>query len=134
MSAPWSPKASTISFHSEENGRRLEELKALGLPFSPPANTGEAAPASSVLKDTVWVLTGTLSQPRETFAERIRAAGGKVTSSISANTTYLLAGESPGSKLDKARKLGIRVLDETGFESLLAGKHRPAVVQRVPRE
>lgn len=108
-------------FHSEDNQRRLAELRELGLPFSPSATAGsEGVPVSTVLAGTVWVLTGTLSQPREIFAERIRSAGGKVTSSVSANTTYLLAGESAGSKLDKARKLNVPILDEAGFEALLA--------------
>jgi DNA ligase (NAD+) len=68
------------------------------------------------------VITGTLSQPRETFADRIRAAGGKVSGSVSAKTSCLLAGTEAGSKLDKARQLKVKVLDEAGFEALLAGQ------------
>lgn len=110
-------------FRAPENLQRLDELRALGLPFAAtPSTSGPAGPASTILQGSTWVLTGTLSQPREVFAERIRAAGGKVSSSVSAQTTYLLAGEKAGSKLDKARKLAVQVLDEAGFESLLAGE------------
>ena len=71
------------------------------------------------LKGTIWVLTGTLSQPREEFAEAIRQAGGKVSSSISTKTSYLLAGEETGSKLDRAKKLKVPVIDETEFRRLI---------------
>jgi DNA ligase (NAD+) len=66
------------------------------------------------------VLTGTLPQwSREQATERIMAAGGRVTSSVSKNTDYLVAGESAGSKLQKAEKLGVPVLDEQGLRELL---------------
>ncbi len=68
---------------------------------------------------TTWVITGTLSQPREEMAEMILSRGGKVTGSVSKKTTYLLAGEEAGSKLEKAGKLGVRVLDEAAFRALL---------------
>jgi DNA ligase (NAD+) len=51
--------------------------------------------------------------------ERVAALGGDVSDSISARTTYLVAGTAPGSKLDRARKLGVAVLDEAGFAKLL---------------
>jgi DNA ligase (NAD+) len=65
------------------------------------------------------VITGTLQRPRSYFVERLEAAGGTFTSSVSKNTDYVLAGEEAGSKLDKARELGVTVLDEAGFEELL---------------
>lgn len=108
-------------FRAGDNQALLGELRALGLPFAPsPAGEAASAPSSNQLENTTWVLTGTLSQPRDVFAERIRSAGGKVSSSVSAQTTYLLAGDKAGSKLDKARKLGIQILDEAGFEALLS--------------
>ncbi|MCF7837574.1 MAG: NAD-dependent DNA ligase LigA [Candidatus Marinimicrobia bacterium] len=68
------------------------------------------------LAGLTFVLTGTLAGgPREYFAERIRAAGGQVSSSVSAKTDYLLAGENAGSKLAKARKLNVPVLTEAEF-------------------
>jgi DNA ligase (NAD+) len=67
------------------------------------------------------VITGTLSAPRDDVVERIEAAGGKVTGSISRKTDYLVAGEDAGSKLDKARTLGVEVLDEAALDRLLGG-------------
>ncbi len=107
-------------FASPENQAMLAELETLGLPVN--AEKAESAPADStkaVLAGTTWVITGTLSQPREAFNDRILAAGGKVSSSISAATTYLLAGEKAGSKLAKANSLGVKVIDEAAFEEML---------------
>jgi DNA ligase (NAD+) len=66
------------------------------------------------------VITGTLSRPRDHFIERLEAAGGTFTSSVSKNTDYVLAGEEAGSKLERARDLGVPVIDEAGFEELLS--------------
>jgi DNA ligase (NAD+) len=71
------------------------------------------------LTGTTWVITGTLTEPREIFAERILAAGGKVSGAVSKATTYLLAGEKAGSKLAKAQSLGVQVIDELTFGTLL---------------
>ncbi|MFZ5980446.1 MAG: NAD-dependent DNA ligase LigA [Candidatus Zixiibacteriota bacterium] len=67
----------------------------------------------------VFVITGTLSKPRNHFKNLIEERGGKVTGSVSSHTDFVLCGEDPGSKLDKARKLGIKVLDEDDFHKLL---------------
>jgi DNA ligase (NAD+) len=66
------------------------------------------------------VITGTLSESREAIAELIIARGGKVSGSVSKKTSYVLAGENAGSKLDKAKQLGVRVIDETEFRRLLS--------------
>jgi DNA ligase (NAD+) len=71
------------------------------------------------LQGTIWVITGRLSQSREAIAELIRSLGGKVSLSISAKTTYLLAGEDPGSKLARAQKLGVSVLEESRFREMI---------------
>src|SRR5258708_7877704 len=68
---------------------------------------------------STWVLPATLRQAREEIAELIRQNGGRVPSSISAKTTYLLAGEEAGSKLDKAKRLGVKVLSEAEFREML---------------
>lgn len=75
---------------------------------------------SHPLVGKTWVLTGTLpTLTRQEASEKIEAVGGKVTSSVSKKTDYILAGESAGSKLEKAHKLGIQILDEPGFLQLL---------------
>ncbi|MDQ2069156.1 NAD-dependent DNA ligase LigA [Natronospira bacteriovora] len=76
---------------------------------------------NGALAGKTFVLTGTLpSMTREEAKERIEAAGGKVTGSVSGKTDYLVAGESAGSKLAKAEKLGVEILDQAGLERLLA--------------
>jgi DNA ligase (NAD+) len=67
-----------------------------------------------------FVLTGTLEHyTRDEAAAEISARGGKVTSSVSKKTSYVVAGESPGSKLAKAEQLGVTILDEGAFDQLL---------------
>ena len=67
----------------------------------------------------VFVLTGTLSIPREEARQRIEAAGGKVSGTVSRRTNFVVAGDDAGSKLDKARELGIEVIDEGKLLELL---------------
>ena len=99
--------------------RLLEKLRSSGLNFGE-RDPQELAPASDgPFKGTIWVLTGTLSRPRDETAELIRLRGGKVSGSVSAKTTYLLAGEEAGSKLEKAQKLGVKVLTEDEFRKLI---------------
>ena len=81
-----------------------------------PSTAPEAKPGFS---QSTWVITGTLSQPRDEIAEIIISRGGKVSGSVSKKTSYLLAGHEAGSKLEKARKLGVRVLSEEEFRQML---------------
>jgi len=67
-----------------------------------------------------FVLTGALSVPRDEMAKEIEANGGKVSTSVSKATDYVVVGEAAGSKLEKARKLGIETLDEDALRRLLA--------------
>jgi DNA ligase (NAD+) len=94
----------------------IEDLRRLGLHLEqegPP-------PGEGPLRDQTFVLTGTLPDlTREEAQERIMSAGGKVTGSVSKKTSYVVAGASPGSKLAKAEKLGVPVLDEAGLLALL---------------
>ncbi len=66
-----------------------------------------------------FVITGTLSKDRDFFKDIIEKYGGKTSGSVSKKTSYLLAGEKAGSKLDKANELGVQVLTEADFEDLL---------------
>ncbi len=69
-----------------------------------------------------FVLTGSLERhTRDEATAEIESRGGKVTGSVSKKTSFVVAGESPGSKLAKAEQLGVTILDEDGFEALLAG-------------
>jgi DNA ligase (NAD+) len=78
-------------------------------------------PGDGPLNGKTFVLTGTLPDlTREQATERITAEGGKVTSSVSKKTDYVVAGESAGSKLAKAERLGVAVLDEPGLLKLLS--------------
>ena len=94
----------------------IGRLRAAGLRFEeegPPPGEGPLAGVTFVITGTLPTLT------REQASERIAAAGGRVTSAVSKKTEYLLAGESPGSKLEKAQRLGVGVLDEAGLLELL---------------
>jgi DNA ligase (NAD+) len=94
----------------------IADLRAAGLQFEQEG----PAPGEGPLADQTFVLTGTLPDlTREEATERILAAGGKVTGSVSKKTSYVVAGASPGSKLAKAEKLGVQVLDEAGLLALL---------------
>ncbi|MFK7894214.1 MAG: NAD-dependent DNA ligase LigA [Myxococcota bacterium] len=73
----------------------------------------------SFLDGLTFVLTGTLSEPRPEWKRRIEAAGGKVTGSVSKKTNYVVAGADPGSKVTKAAKLDVPILDEAGIAKLL---------------
>lgn len=102
-------------FREEKNVQRLDRLRAAGLQFANPKEDR----ASDKLAGTTWVITGTLSQGRDEVADIIRSHGGKVSSSVSSKTSYLLAGEEAGSKLEKATKLGVKVLSEAEFQELI---------------
>ncbi len=105
-------------FAEPRNRALLEKLRANGVQMLPAEN---AAPRSEVLRGLTFVLTGTLpSLTRDEAAALIESHGGKVGSSVSKKTNYVVAGEAAGSKLEKAQSLGITVLDEAGLQALIA--------------
>ncbi|MGO9600365.1 MAG: NAD-dependent DNA ligase LigA [Isosphaeraceae bacterium] len=106
-------------FANPEHQQLLDDLAAVGVapePYRPPAAGSGGA---LVFAGKTFVLTGTLPQRTRPEAEAlIKKLGGKVTGSVSKMTSYVLAGADPGSKLDKAKALGIAVIDEDEFERL----------------
>jgi DNA ligase (NAD+) len=104
-------------FQEKQNRKIIERLEKLGV--RPRIEPRTAQTADSPFTRSTWVITGTLSQPREEIAEMIIARGGKVSGSVSKKTSYVLAGEAAGSKLDKAKQLGVRVVDEAAFRKML---------------
>lgn len=107
-------------FSHEPNRRVVEKLRAAGVRMQAAAPSLEAARGIQTLEGQTWVITGTLpTLSREAAAALIKAHGGKVTGSVSSNTDYLLAGEKAGSKLDRAVKLGVPVVDEDGLREMI---------------
>lgn len=104
-------------FFSDKNNLKLiEELRKSGLTFT----SEKKVIVQSALTGKTFVLTGTLSAfSRDEAGARIIALGGKVTSSVSKNTDFVVAGEKAGSKLTKAESLGVKVLDESTFLKML---------------
>ncbi len=112
---------STLTFFRSEAGQRtLQRFAELGI--NPTSDNYAPKPAEAPhlpFTGKTFVITGTLSQDRDHFKTLIEKNGGKVSGSVSKNTDYLLAGEAAGSKLEKARQLGVAVLDEPAFGALL---------------
>jgi DNA ligase (NAD+) len=99
----------------------VDKWRAAGVQLETPGFDPSAA-AARLLAGITVVITGTLpTYSRDDAAEAVRAAGGKVSSSVSKKTSFVVAGENPGSKHDKAVELGVRILDEPAFRLLLEG-------------
>jgi DNA ligase (NAD+) len=106
-------------FQQPRNQRVIEKLRESGL--WPSVTDEELVEMPQPLSGLTFVLTGTLPNlSRSEAKKRLEAKGGKVTGSVSGRTNYLVAGASPGSKLQKAQKLGIPVIDEEGMLALLS--------------
>jgi DNA ligase (NAD+) len=112
--------ASVAEFFSERANRRvIERLRAAGVD----PRHERAQPRSTRLAGLTFVFTGTLPRrSREEAGAEVMANGGKVSSSVSKKTSYVVVGADPGSKYDQAQSLGVAILDEDQFDQLLEGK------------
>ncbi len=108
-------------FEQPHNREVVEQLRAAGVTWA--EHDGEADTSPKPLAGKTFVLTGSLpTLEREDAKALIEAAGGKVSGSVSKKTHYVVAGEAAGSKLDKARELGVEVIDEAALRALLAAE------------
>ncbi|MFC4453342.1 NAD-dependent DNA ligase LigA [Deinococcus sonorensis] len=105
------------ALHDDAMQRLLRKLQAAGL--NPQTQQQERGTALAGLN---FVITGSLSRPRDEFKAVIEQEGGRVTGSVTGKTSYLLAGEDAGSKLTRAQELKVPVLDEAGLEALLESR------------
>ncbi len=110
--------------HNREVIERLRDPAVAGIhwPVAAPKPADHAPPGAAAgppLAGRTFVITGTLSRPRDAIKADLIAAGAKVTDSVSSKTDYLVAGEKAGSKLAKAEKLGVSVLDEAALAPML---------------
>jgi len=107
-------------FADEDNRRLVDELRTLGLRFEAGE---EERPVEGPLTGKTYVITGTLVRySREQAKAALEKLGARVSDSVSKKTAGLVAGESPGSKLEKAQALGVPILDEAALELLLRGE------------
>ena len=91
---------------------------------------GEQVSLDGPLSGSSFCITGTLSRPRKEIALSIKSEGGKVVSSVSGNLDFLVAGESTGSKFDKANRLGVRIISESELDEMLGG----SILEELPEE
>lgn len=107
---------SILDFFSDSyNNDILNDLKSHGVI----PQTVENNKVSQLLDGMTFVITGTLSDTRDKFSAIIKANGGKTSSAVSKNTSYVLAGENPGSKYDKAQALGVKIISENDFRQMI---------------
>jgi DNA ligase (NAD+) len=105
----------------DTNRQEIKRLRERGILME---EQGDPSESGGVLEGRQFVLTGTLSRfTREEAKTKIQSLGGRVTATVSKNTDYLVAGTSAGSKLEKARQLGIQILDEEALQKLMESGH-----------
>jgi DNA ligase (NAD+) len=110
-------------FQNEAHRRIIEKLKEIGLKMTQDARPSPAGADGAELSGKTFVVTGTLEHfSREEIEGLIKSLGGKAAGSVSKKTSYVVAGDAAGSKLEKAKKLGVPVLNEEAFEKLIGRK------------
>ncbi len=110
--------AHIVGFFAQAHNREaIERLVAAGVHWGPPE---VRAPRAQPLAGKTVVITGTLSRPRDSIKAELESLGARVTGSVSRSTDLLLAGKEAGSKLEKARALGVRIIGESALEDLVA--------------
>ena len=102
-------------FKDDDNKKLLEKLHDFGII----PQSADSEKVSDKFKNLTFVITGTLSKPRSDYEAIIKSMGGKVSSSVSKKTSYVLCGENPGSKFDKATSLGVIIIDENSFKDMV---------------
>jgi DNA ligase (NAD+) len=107
-------------FNEKENLHTLDTLKKMGLKISNPDYEASLKKEKGPLDGLTIVVTGTLSKPRNEIEEFIEKHGGRTASSVSKKTSYVLAGEDAGSKLVKAKELGVKIISEDDFNKLIS--------------
>jgi DNA ligase (NAD+) len=113
-------KSLTQWFGDPRNRKLMDRLRETGVNFK--SSLHSAAAATGPFSGKTFVLTGTLpTLSREQAAAKIESLGGKVTGSVSKKTDFVLAGEEAGSKLEKAQKLGVKIIDEAEFQRICGG-------------
>lgn len=118
--------ASSVSdfFSDSENLQTLRKLKEIGLKITNPDYEGKRS-GWQPLDGLTFVITGTLPEPRKQIKDRIVALGGHVSSVISRETDYLIAGDDPGSKLQKAQALGVKIISYKELLNLIKHRQKP---------
>ncbi len=110
-------ESATNFFGNENNKKMLKELIDLGMNLKETELT-----KSNKFIDKTFVITGTLSKPRNYFSSIIELNNGNVSSSVTSKTNYILVGDNAGSKLIKAKKMGVKIIDEDEFKALLESR------------
>ncbi len=110
-------QAVAVFFQQDQTKRLLEKLKNAGI--EPEAPAPRVACAGAPFAGKTVVFTGVLSMPRSEAEAMVNAQGGRATSSVSKSTDFVVAGESPGSKYEKARELGVTILTEEEFRRMI---------------
>jgi len=113
-------KSILLFFKQESTNEMLEKLERAGVRYEK-EEVRAAEEAEKILEGKTFIFTGRISMPREEAKGIVERLGGNVASSVSKKTDYVVAGEEPGSKLAKAEKLGVKVIDEAEFREMVKG-------------